>query len=102
MVLYYTAVPSCKFMANFGHSPYPSTFCNTAGVIVFFSGQLLTPYLDILDMSRNGCFGAEAFWGTRIHWDRSVWVFIMQFGLGLTEFLFSIEYELAVRRFGMT
>lgn len=56
MVLFYTAVPSCKFMANFGHSPYPYAFCNTAGVIVFFSGQLLTPYLDILDVSRNGAF----------------------------------------------
>ena len=64
LVLYYTAVPSCKFMANFGHSPYPYAFCNTAGVIVFFSGQLLTPYLDILDMSRNGCFLAlKLFWG---------------------------------------
>ena len=47
-------------------------------------------------------FGAEAFFVFCIHWDRSVWVFIIQVGLGLTEFLFSIEYELAVRRFGMT
>ena len=61
--LFYAAVPSCKFMANFGHSPYPYTFCNMAGVLVFFSGQLLTPYLDILDMSRNGCFLALKLFG---------------------------------------